>query len=518
MWSYRPDSDITTPNVITDITGGLIPTTRGGYRAPYAYGELWYEAATSQSGYAGAALCINNAGAGRLFVCSNQKIWECTSTGTRTDRSKGGGSYTSGSFFTFCQMGDTTIAANKSDALQSSTTGAFADTAGSPPKAKICLADANQVILLNYNDGTDTPDGWWNSDTGTTATWTPATSNEAKNGRLRDSGGAITAGCNAPYGGVIAFKKNAMYVGTYVGQPLVRQWRKISDRVGCGWIEACVNTGKQVFFADFNDVWEFDGSQVRSITDGIRKTIRETVLSNMSRVALQWDATNSLLYLWYGTTAVNESGTGGLLNGCYVYDAINGVWGQCSGYMLFGATLNSATDTTSNPVGFISATTEEVKTVFGAVTSITGSAQQASQWVFYSNNNAAIKIVSFGNFSVEDTPPAGATPLNVTWTCSWVGDYQKASTVQRVVPNITTTDNGSVTYAKYSMAVTSKSYTPYGTQSGTATSTMANDYRFNILSQGHWHKAVYTVDMSAAHGNTFEWFGHTPEYVPSGRA
>jgi hypothetical protein len=284
MWRYAPDLDPTTPDVITSISGVLIPTVRGGYRGPYSYGELWYEATTAQSGYAGSALCVNDAGGARLFLAADTKIYECTGTVTRTDRSRGG-SYTTATFFTFAQLGNTTVAGNKTDALQSATTGAFADTAGSPPKAKIVLSDANQIVLGNYNDGTDTPDGWWCSDVGTTATWTPAASNEAKNGRLRDSGGAITAGCNAPFGGVILFKKNAMYVGSYVGQPLVRQWRKVSDRVGCKWIEGCVNTGEKVYFAG-DDVYEFDGSQIRSITSGIKKHLREAVLTFMERVVL----------------------------------------------------------------------------------------------------------------------------------------------------------------------------------------------------------------------------------------
>lgn len=511
MWKYAPDLDPTTPGIITNITGvGLIPTVRGGYRGTYDYREQWYNDGSS-TGFNGSFLGINSSGTGRLFVAADQttgRIFEATSTGTRTDRSRAG-NYTAAAWFTFCQLGDTVIAANKSDELQSATTGAFADVSGSPPKAKICVADENQVVLLNTNSGSDTPDGWACSDVGTTTTWTATDANEARSGRLRDTGGAIVAGCNSPFGGVIAFKKNSMYVGTYVGLPKVRQWRKVSDRVGCRWIEACVNTGEAVYFAG-DDVYEFDGSQVRSITDGIRNYIRKLVLNaEPTRVALSYDAVNSLLYVHY------NSGSTSFLDNSLVYNTKTGQWGV---HNFQGATVNSV-DLTGKPVGFITATFDEIKNTLSAPNN-----NRANVYCWYSNQTSAgWETVSFGGY-INASPPsyASMSPSTTTWTTSYVGDYVKANTVTRVIPNIinTSTVPGAVQYAIFSLSVEGKQYTPYGPSMGTDTATMAADYRFHLMQMGHWFKATYTVNhlTTPTSDSNFEWFDHTPEYTQAGKA
>lgn len=530
MWRYAPDLDPTTPDVITSITGALIPTVRYGYRFPYSYIEKWYEATVTQTGYNGYGVCTSDAGQTRLFQCSDNttgRIYEVTGTGTRTDRSRAG-NYTAGAWFTFAQLGNTTVAGNKSDALQSSTTGAFADVTGSPPKARVVLVDANQVVLLNYNDGTDTPDGWWCSDVGTTTSWTPPTStspsaSEARNGRLRDAGGPITAGCNSPFGGILAYKNNSFYVGTYVGGQKVREWRLISARVGCKWIEGCVNTGEQVFFAG-DDIYEFDGSQARSITfdAGIQKTIRENVCSQMARVCLQFDAVNSLLYVWYGTTAA------GAFNGCYVYNTKTRLWGNATGWATWTNTINTAGVTAAGTViGPTNMTRAEFVSVFGSAGSAAGSGVRANQYCFLVNGSSV--LVSFGNIG-SLTSQIGGSPTTISWTCSWVGDYYRASTLKSITANLTTTENGNpaanVNFS-WSVTITAKQYTPYGnttfgpTLKFTDSGGVGGAQKFSILAKGHWFQAAYSsaaLDFTGTYNIVPEWFGHTPEYQQASKA
>ena len=506
-WSYRPDADPTTPNVITSIIGGLIPTINRGWRGPYPMGPLWTNATAGCDGYNGSFLAINTGGTARVFFGANDttgRIYEATGSATRTDRSRGG-NYTASAFFSFCQLGDTTIAANKSDALQSSTTGAFADVTGSPPKAKLCVADANQVVLLNYNDGTDTPDGWWCSDVGSTTSWTPPSAAspsavEARNGRLRDTGGAITAACNAPFGGVMAFKKSSFYVGSYTGQPLVRSWRKVSDKIGCRWSEACVNVGDRVYFVG-DDVYEFDGSKPVSITEGIFNFMR-VFLEN--RVALQYDYQNDILYLYYG-----DNYTTGFV-GCFAYHARTREWGLSS--ILRAPVIVGG----YYPCGVLNGTKNELGLVFSGAAS---AAAAASNYVWGSASNSVLTTEALGCYGLTSKTIPTDAALDISWTLSYQGDYSKMSTVQRVTPNIKNASSVAAVSnpTGYALAIVSSRYTPYGYATAGVTSVMNIHYRFDILANGHWHKATYNVDVSAASGN-FEWFDQSVEYVQAGKA
>lgn len=503
-WSYKPDLPRTTQNIITSMSG-LVPTSRGGWRPMYGKQASWTGGASGSTNvrYSGSFMAVNSSGTARIFLAASAtgpsgRIWEASSASTLTDRSRAG-NYTAGglnfsAFFSFCQLGDTTIAANKSDALQSATSGAFADTTGSPPKAKFAVADQNQVVLLNYDGGTDTPDGWWCSDVGTTTTWTPSASNEAKNGRLRDSGGAITAACAAPFGGVMAFKKNACYIGTYEGQPRVRGWRLVSPKIGCQFPEAAIAADDVVYFVG-DDVYMFDGSRVVSITDGIRADLRNNVLTQYDRIALQFDPYNALLYLFGGaSTAAN-------FTAYYVYHTRTGEWGTGG--------LNTPI------IGVLNATAEEA--------SAWGSTLEAPNphW----ESDAASGPAYIKNLScLALATPDDATTNDITWTTGYQGDAYKATTVTAITPIFT---HGTTTLTQntqgvpsnvtaYTLTVNSYKFIPGGAASSAATATMNASGRFDLLAQGNWHQATYTVELNNVLTEGFEWFDHIPSYQTSG--
>ena len=71
-----------------------------------------------------------------------------TSVPAVTDRSKGGANYSSAATnWTTAAYGNAMIACNYKDAVQVTTSGAFADLTGTPPKAQLVACNLGFVML-----------------------------------------------------------------------------------------------------------------------------------------------------------------------------------------------------------------------------------------------------------------------------------------------------------------------------------------------------------------------------------
>lgn len=271
---FFPDADMVTPGLFSDCMN-VIPTDAGYGGAPTARATT---VAALAAQCRGAVVATKLDGTRRLFAGSQTKLYELSST-TWTDRSAGGGSYTGSteSRWSFCQFGDTTIASNLVDAMQSTVTGAFAAVAGSAPKAKIVVSASNNFVLAFYtNEGTYgvSPDRWWCCAQNNQADWVPSVSTSANTGRLIASEGPLTAALTlGDY--VVAYKGHALWVGSYVGAPEV--WRFVlvpgSD---CGAVgqDAVCSIGTAHFIVGEDDFWLFDGTRPQSIGEGIRNWFR----------------------------------------------------------------------------------------------------------------------------------------------------------------------------------------------------------------------------------------------------
>lgn len=241
----------------------LVPNRLGNYETPPG-ATAWGSGNTVTGTVINADAIQKTDGTARLFACTATKIYEVTSSAV-TDRSAGGGTYTTGTHWSCAQYGDATIYTNRAANVQQSSSGAFADLGGTPPKARYACAQSLAVILAAYNDGVNTyEDGIWTSDIGDHTTWTPASNNEASNFRLLQTPGAITG--IAPFkGDFLAFKANSFYRVTYVGPPFIWKAVLIDDNVGAagpGCI--CVCDSSVVFFG-LNGWHVYDGSTVEQI-------------------------------------------------------------------------------------------------------------------------------------------------------------------------------------------------------------------------------------------------------------
>jgi hypothetical protein len=218
-------------------------------------------------------------GTGRLFACTATKIYEVTSSAV-TDRSAGGGSYTTAAMWNAGQYGDVSIYTSFTNNVQASSSAAFADLAGTPPKARYVCTQSLAVALAAYNDGVNTyEDGIWISDIGDHTTWTPSASNEAANLRLLQTPGPIVG--LAPFkGDIIAFKNNSCYRISYVGLPTIWQARLISDNTGAaGQATICV-CGDAIVFGSNNGWYVFDGQSVQKIAPGADNLVNSSPIAD----------------------------------------------------------------------------------------------------------------------------------------------------------------------------------------------------------------------------------------------
>jgi hypothetical protein len=70
----------------------------------------------------------------------------------------------------------------------------------------------------------------------------------------------------------VAFKKDSMWLGRYVGSPFIWEWKPIAYDIGCIGKGACVNAGEHLYFIGPRGFYVFDGSYPRLIPGFVHET------------------------------------------------------------------------------------------------------------------------------------------------------------------------------------------------------------------------------------------------------
>lgn len=329
MLTLRPDDDQYTEGIFTDVSNA-IPTNRGGYRNANDSVDLGY---TSLPGTCIGTAFIRRLDASvRIFAGIPTQLREADQTTAGTSGSwlsvSRSTTYATSGSWTFAQLGDVSLAASYENRLQFSNGGvgtAFADVAGAP-NGKIVYTLTNRVILLNTSGYTGSgQDGWACSSEGdyfTSALWPPAATNNAAYGNLRETGGPITAGCSL--GSLaIAWKRSGMWIGQDQGPPVQMAWQRIPGDYGCVGIFAWCAIEGGIFFVSPQDMYIFDGSRPRSITDGIKATFFDTYQAdlNAGTIECMHDETNNRVYVFLKTAGIT-----------WVFNYKTLQWGKVSGF------------------------------------------------------------------------------------------------------------------------------------------------------------------------------------------
>lgn len=339
---FLPDIDPTTPGVITSVTN-LVPTQRGYAGAPTMQAaSMPVLSATC----VGAALATKLDATTRLFAATDTKIYEA-SGGAWVDRSRAG-NYTSGDkYVRFAQFGDVTLATNKLDTLQASSGAAFSDLA-TAPKARLMDVSQGFVMLADTNDATygDQSDRWWCSGIYDHTVWTPAVATQATTGRLVDVPGPIRA-MKALGAYFVAYKDRGIFVGSYVGTPIVWSWTLLPGEIGCPSNESVVKIGSAHIFISFDNIYMFDGTRPQPIGDGVKTWFfNDLNKSYRHKVLGVHDKINSRVWFFYPR---NDSAAGSP-NAALIYNYQTGKWGWTS------MSVESVCEFVSSPFSFDSLT------------------------------------------------------------------------------------------------------------------------------------------------------------------
>jgi hypothetical protein len=340
---YAPDSDPTAPGVLTDCTN-LVPYESGFQGAPSA---VAVNAAALAAECRGAVVATKLDGTRRVFAGTQNRLYELSGA-SWTDRSAGAVDYTGSAEarWSFCQFGDTTIASNLTDAMQSSSSGAFAAITGAP-KAKIVISASNNFVLaFNTNDDLgQRPDAWRCCAQNDQTDWTPNVTTSANRGRLIDVEGPIQAALMLGDNPVV-YKQRGIFLGQYVGAPEVWRFTLVpGGEAGAVGQDAVCDIGGVHFIVGNDNFWLYDGTRPISLGVGI---VRKWFLSNSSptyryRTKVAYDRQTSLVSISF--PSLNSTGACDLK---LVFHVGTKAWGRADAtvqaHMQFiapGLTINS---------------------------------------------------------------------------------------------------------------------------------------------------------------------------------
>ena len=461
LLGFSPDLPTTAPGIIIDCTQWI----------PYESGMRAAESATAYSD-ALAAACVGCATltkldeSRRVFAGTTTKLYELSTT-SWTDRSRGA-NYSLGatSRWSFAQFGDTSLAANIDNIIQTSSSGAFADLAGSPQAGiieSVLSSGGGFVFAFNTIDGTygTSPDRWWCSAVNDQTSWTPNIATQATTGRLLGFEGPIKAAKKFGSDRIVAYKSRSIYFGSYVGGDSAWSWQELPG-FGCVGLDAVVNLGTAHFVVGEDNLYIFDGVRPNPVADPLRKWfIDNSSATYRYRTIVQFDRDKNLIWIYFPSSG---SATG-QPDMCLVYHLFTKQWGRAD------RTIEAAMLFTAPTVTFDADT--------GTFDAATGTFDEVP---------AGSKILA-----VFDTSHILATlngsPTASDFTLHDLGDDTFVSRVKDATLRYMTTPGSASISAFYSMA-TGGGVTIGPIQS--ASDVPANgSNRFTIRQTGRWHRLKF---------------------------
>lgn len=229
----------------------------------------------------GAYSSIDGDGAVSSYAGDATKLYRLVGA-TFSDASKVGGYMcASDSYWEFQQFGQSVIASNYDDTMQTIAIGGtqFADLTGTPPRARHIANVRDFLVVGNTFDASDgaIPNRVRWPGIGTTTSWTVSPVTQADYQDLHGNGGwvqSIIGGVDAGY----VFQERAIWRMLYVGSPIVFDFSKIEDARGALAPRGVIQVGPMIFFLADDGFYMMSGGQ--SVPIGSNKVDR-TFLSEL---------------------------------------------------------------------------------------------------------------------------------------------------------------------------------------------------------------------------------------------
>lgn len=476
LLGFFPDFDEHTEGLVTNCEM-LVPTEKGYKGAESLTSTAYAALATSCRG---AATLTKLDGTTRFIAGVQTKLWEGAG-GSWTDVTAVSDYIGSASSkWRFAQFGDVSLATNKVDALQKSvTSGDFSALSGAP-KASMVETVAGFVMVADYNDGTDTPDGWYCSAFEDYTNWTPSIATQCANGRLFDTPGKIT-GLRRIGKDCVIYKENAVYLGQWVAGDVIWAWSLISGEIGAVSQEGIVSIETAHFFVGMNDIWVFDGTRPASIGEGIKKWFfNDLNMTYRNNIIGAHDKERSLVYFYYPDTT-----SSGECNACIVYNYKTRKWGRAN------RTIEAAVEWISGGYTYTS-----LAAAFTTYADLPAVAYDSPFW-----RGSTINVAVFDSAHTLKTLSGESSTSSLTG--NWFGDGIKHLHLQRVIPQFIN-DATSATLTNYYRDT-------YGVDQTTGATTDMSRARFSIFWRARFHKVK--MAFTGAHEIT----GYIVQAVEAGK-
>lgn len=322
LLGFAPDADPTTPGVLLDCVN-FIPTEKGMESGPT--GATPYDAPVLGAACVGAAV-VNRLNDTRRIIAGTQSALYELIAGAWVDVSRTvGGAYSVGQDdrWSITQFGDATLAANKNDVIQRMVGANFEDIAGAP-KADVVFSVGGFAMALGVDDGTAKFDGWHCSAAFDDTDWTPSITTQSTSGRLVSAPGRLTAGGRlGEY--AVAYKSRAIYLGQYVGAPVVWDWVQApGGDAGCVGKNAFCDIGGAHFMVGEDDFYLFDGTRPVPVGNGVVSQWFNDNVSQLYRymTTCVYDRQTSRVWVFY------VSANSDRLDSALVYNLKSKTWGR----------------------------------------------------------------------------------------------------------------------------------------------------------------------------------------------
>ena len=458
---YAPDADPTILGVLTNCNQ-LIPTVRGMRSAS---GPLTPNQSVLAATCQGSAILEKLDRTTRFFAAAPTKVYEA-SGGAWTDVSGTAYSPASDVRFRFAQFNDVSLVAVKSNRVHaSSATGTFVGLTS--PAAAIIETVNNFVFLFDTNEALfgDCTNRWFCSALGDYSNWTPSTTTQCASGLLSGAPGKILAGRR--FGdNIIAYKEKSMYLGVYVGSPVIWNFTQIPGEVGALCQEVVVNVGtpeqpKHIFMGSDN-FYSFDGSRPLPIGNNLSdKVFNQELYRPNSYLSLALhDRTRFNIHFFYCSSSRITP------DKCVVFNYKTGVWGRDD------RTVEMVADFITTGITY-----DQLGTYYPNYDALPSISYDAA---FFSSGSPIPAIFNTSHQIQTLTGP----PTTSTFTTGDYGDPQQMSMLSRVIPQFFSKPSSAVmtNYWRNNLSdsLTTDQMTP-----------MDSDSRFDVLRQARWHRSTF---------------------------
>ena len=329
LLGFAPDVEVRTEGALLSCSN-LVPTRKGfsSVRALRSLGASPLEKTPLGVG------CITTSLGRAVYAATADKIYQYAEPAWQWVSRPG--PYIEASRWMFTNFGDVELAAsgvNKLQSLPNTSGGSFFDDISESPKAKIVVVSNGFVLAFNIEGK---PDGWACSALYDYLTWVPNASKQSANGRLIDSMGEIVAAL--PLGdGVAVYKKNVVYLATYVGAPsqnIIWSFERVSKEAGALSSTSVADIGGKHFIVGQNDFWIFDGSRPYRLEAPVKEWFfRRLHKKKIDLVTCFFDETTRCVYISFCDKFMSDTN-----NTTLVYHIDTQRWGK----MDFGANVSGA--------------------------------------------------------------------------------------------------------------------------------------------------------------------------------